>query len=74
MAQKRRATLQLPKTNRLQPAGARYWFSNITFLSAWKNYLRAFLKIGQKIGQAVEYPRWKPYAGKPRVRFCAGCA
>ena len=21
---------------------------------------------------AVKYPRWKPYAGKPHVRFCAG--
>jgi hypothetical protein len=20
------------------------------------------------------YPRWEPYAGKPHVRFCAGCA
>jgi hypothetical protein len=23
---------------------------------------------------AVKYPRWKPYAGKPHVRLCAGCA
>jgi RNA-directed DNA polymerase len=23
---------------------------------------------------AVKYPRWKPYAGKPHVRFCAGGA
>ena len=21
---------------------------------------------------AVNYPRWKPYAGKPHVRLCAG--
>ncbi|MBV9532310.1 MAG: hypothetical protein JO283_14925 [Bradyrhizobium sp.] len=23
---------------------------------------------------AVTHPRWEPYAGKPPVRFCAGCA
>jgi group II intron reverse transcriptase/maturase len=23
---------------------------------------------------AVKHPRWEPYAGKPHVRFCAGCA
>jgi group II intron reverse transcriptase/maturase len=23
---------------------------------------------------AVNHPRWEPYAGKPHVRFCAGCA
>ena len=23
---------------------------------------------------AVKYPRWKPYAGKPHLRFCAGSA
>ncbi len=23
---------------------------------------------------AVTHPRWEPYAGKPHVRFCAGCA
>ena len=23
---------------------------------------------------AVKHPRWEPYAGKPHVRICAGCA
>ena len=23
---------------------------------------------------AVTHPRWEPYAGKPLVRICAGCA
>ena len=37
------------------------------------------ISVSQGVGSHTaafcrRYPRWEPYAGKPHVRICAGCA
>jgi hypothetical protein len=50
--------------------------SNLDSLVAFHHYVTRLLAAHASATQQKDRvnPRWKPYAGKPHVRFCAGGA